>query len=68
MKTKTSTKHILSAGKCKLDGRKWNSNQEWNNDKRQFECKNPIDFLYAKKIMFGIPLLEFYYKWQVVIN
>ena len=22
---------------CKFDGRKWNSNQEWNNDKRRYE-------------------------------
>ena len=22
---------------CKFDGRKWNSNQEWNNDKRWYE-------------------------------
>ena len=50
--------------KCKLDGRKCNSNQEWNNDKRQFECKNPIDFLYAKKIE---KCLEFHY-WNSTIN
>ena len=25
--------------KCEFDGRKCNSKQKWNNDKRQFECK-----------------------------
>ena len=36
-----STKHISCEFKCKFDGRKCNSNQKWNNDKCQRECKNP---------------------------
>ena len=28
---KTSTKHVSFKCKCKLDGRKCNSNQKWNN-------------------------------------
>ena len=27
--------------KCKPDRRKSNSNRKWNNDKCQYECKNP---------------------------
>ena len=30
---KTLTKHISCECKCKFHGRKWNSNQKWNNDK-----------------------------------
>ena len=36
---KTLTKHISSECKCKFDGRKCNSDQWWNNDKCQCECK-----------------------------
>ena len=34
-------KHISCECKCKFDGRKCSSNQIWNNDKYQCECKNP---------------------------
>ena len=37
--SKTLTKHISCQCKCKFDGRKCNSNQWWNNDKCQCECK-----------------------------
>ena len=30
---KTLTKHISCPRKCKFDGRKFNSNQKWNNGK-----------------------------------
>ena len=30
---------IKSKCECKFDGRKCNSNQKWNNDKWQCECK-----------------------------
>ena len=33
------TKDILSKCKCRFDGKKYNSNQWWNKDKRQCECK-----------------------------
>ena len=33
------TKHISCECRCKFDGRKCNSNQKWNNDKCQCECK-----------------------------
>ena len=36
---KTLTKHISCKCKCKFDERKCNSNQWWNNDKCQYECK-----------------------------
>ena len=29
---KTSTKHISCDCKCKFDGRKWNSDQNWNKE------------------------------------
>ena len=35
------TKHISCECKCKFDGRKFNSNQKWNNDKYRYACKNP---------------------------
>ena len=37
--SKTLLKHISCECKCKFDGRKSNSNQKWNNDKRWCECK-----------------------------
>ena len=37
--SKTLTKHISCENKCRLDGRKGNSDQWWNNDKCQCECK-----------------------------
>ena len=38
-KSKTLTKHISCECKCKFDGRNCNSDQWWNNDKCQCECK-----------------------------
>ena len=38
---KTLIKHISCECKYKFDGRKYNSNQCWNNDKRQCEYKKP---------------------------
>ena len=35
----TLTKDISCEYKCRLDGRKYDSNQWWNNDKYQCECK-----------------------------
>ena len=35
--SKTLTKHISCECKCKIDGRKCNSDQWWNNDKCRFE-------------------------------
>ena len=37
--SKTLAKHISCECKCKIDGRKCNSNKWWNNDKRRCECK-----------------------------
>ena len=37
--SKTLTKHIPRECKCKLDGRKCNSDQWWNNDKCRCDCK-----------------------------
>ena len=37
--SKVLAKHILSECKCKLDGKKCNSNQWWNNHKCWCECK-----------------------------
>ena len=37
--SRTLTKHISCECKCKFYGRKCNSNQKWNNDKCQCNCK-----------------------------
>ena len=37
--SKASTKHISCECECKLDGRKCNSDQWWNNEKCWYECK-----------------------------
>ena len=37
--SKTLTKYISSECKCKFEGRKYNLNQKWNNDKCWCECK-----------------------------
>ena len=37
--SKTLTKHILCKGKCQFDGKKYNSDQWWDNDKCRCECK-----------------------------
>ena len=39
MNWKIQKKHIPCECKHKLDGRKYNSNQKWNNDKCWCECK-----------------------------
>ena len=39
-KLKTLTKQISSECKCRFDGRNYTSDQWWNNDKSQCECKN----------------------------
>ena len=36
---KTLIKHISHECKCKFDGRNWNSDQWWNNNKCRCECK-----------------------------
>ena len=38
-KSKALTKHISCECKCRFDGRKCNSDQWWNKDKCQSECK-----------------------------
>ena len=38
--SKTLTKYTSCKCECKFDGRKYNSNQEWNN-KYRCDCKNP---------------------------
>ena len=38
--SKTLTKHISNECKCKFDRKICNSDQWWNNDKCQCECKN----------------------------
>ena len=53
LNTQQITIDISCRRKCHFDGRKCNSNQKWNNDKCQCECKN---LTYVKKIMFGILL------------
>ena len=37
--SETLTKHILCEFKCKFDGRNFNSDQWWNDNKCWYECK-----------------------------
>ena len=37
--SKTLAKHVSWECKCRFDGRKWNADQWWNNDKCRRECK-----------------------------
>ena len=48
-----SANHISCKCKCKIAGKKCNSNQKWNNNKSRCKCKHII---YLKKILFGILL------------
>ena len=50
--SKILTSHKLCKCKCKFDGRKCNSNQEWNNDECRYECKNEKKFVCAKSTIF----------------
>ena len=52
--SKTLVKHISCNGRCKFDGRKCNSKQNWNNDKCQRKCKKQLNTVYRKRIMLGI--------------
>ena len=40
--SKALTKHISCECKCRFDGRKCNSDQWWNDDKCQCECRNKL--------------------------
>ena len=46
--SKTLTKHISCECKCKFDGRKYNSNPKWNNNKCRCKCKNPKKYCACK--------------------
>ena len=48
--SKTLTKHISCDRKCKIGGRKRNSNQMLNNDKCGYELKNLIKHDISKKL------------------
>ena len=50
-KSKTLTKHISCECKCKFDGRKYNSDQWWNDGNADVSLKNVI---YLKNIIFEI--------------
>ena len=39
--SKILTKHVSCKCECKFYGRKYDSNQKWNNHKCRCECKNP---------------------------
>ena len=54
--SKTLVKHMSCKCRCKLHGRKSNSNQKWNTYKCRCECKNRENVMCAKSIMFGILL------------
>ena len=44
---------------CKSDGRKYNSNQKWNNDKCWCECKNPKEHNACEKDYIWNPSIVF---------
>ena len=44
--SKTLTNHISCECKCKFDGRKFSSDQWWNNDKCQCGCKKCLESCY----------------------
>ena len=48
--SKTLIKHISCEWRCKFDGRKCNSEQKWNIDKCQCECKKPIKHYLCEKV------------------
>ena len=50
--SKTLAKHISCECRYEFNGRKYNSRQNWNNDKCQYECKKPIK--HGNRIMLGI--------------
>ena len=54
--SKTLTKHISCKCECKLDGRKPNPNQRWNNDNVDVCVKIWKSIMCAKKIKAGILL------------
>ena len=47
--SKTLTEHISCKCKCKFDYRKYNLNQNWNNDKYWSECKSLKEHHIRKK-------------------
>ena len=49
-KSKIFKKNISCECKCKLTGRKLNSNQKWNNDNCRCERKNPIEYNACEKV------------------
>ena len=51
--SKVLTNDISCESKYKFDGKKYNTNRKWNNNKCRCECKSII---YVKKIIFGILL------------
>ena len=48
--SKILAKHMSCQCKCKFDGKKYDSNQWWDNDKCRCECKKNI--MSVKKIRF----------------
>ena len=51
-KSKTLTKHISCKCECKFNYKKYNLNQNWNNDKCRRECKNPKEHCVCEKGLF----------------
>ena len=48
-KAKTLIKHISCDSRCKLDGRKCNSEEKLNHDKFLCECKEPLKYQVCKE-------------------
>ena len=56
--SKTLGKHMSCEYECKVDGRKFSSNQQWNNDECPRDCSQK-SIICAKKTIFGILLHVF---------
>ena len=67
---KTLEKHVSYKCEWKFDSRKCNSNQKWNNDKCQCECKNKKNHQTFEKIYIWNPGPFSYkngkYLWSVI--
>ena len=65
--SKSSVKHISFGYGYRLDGKKCNSKQKWNNDKQRHECKKPLKQP-VKTITYGSPAYEKLYETDEYLN
>ena len=66
--SKPLTKHVAWVCKCKFDCRKCNSNQKWNRDLCQFDCKNKKNIVYPSICACECDNIEIYIWSELVIT